>query len=554
MYKKLRYEPILGKSSDWPVVKMYHAKDAFLQEVSELAVKDLLHTEADSLTLRKDLAKSLVHEQARLQKMAWKVDPKDEAAFWSEKINALNGEDIPLSELLKDITLRYAKEIAGGFNLWHYRLAQATASYTLNRLLNPMKPRHPRTLNQIRAKLQEQIHILGSINELRQLARKGTIVMVPTHCSHFDSVLIWWVISTLGLPPFIYGAGLNLFNRQFFAYFMNKLGTYKVDRRKKNIAYLTTLKSYSSLALHWGCHSLFYPGGTRSRNGEIESSLKLGLLGTAIDAQKINYDAHGANAPKIFIVPVVFNYHFVLEAPFLIREYLMAQGDYTYKPTKDWINNSYKLLKLLKTFATKGSSITVSICKPMDVLGNEVDMEGNSYNSEGEQVDIYKFFVQEQGPAKEVEKAQKIKEYTRILGQRIVKAYQKNNCVLTSSLLAFVAFELIRNKYATTSLKDFLNLPNTSLVIPYASLERAFAQVREAAIDLANQGVIQVSEELQQNSIAAMITHGLSNLGLYHDQLPLLRNKEGDITTRDICSLLYYHNKLTGYGLEKYVE
>ena len=110
--------------------------------------------------------------------------------------------------------------------------------------------------------------------------------MVPTHFSNLDSVLIAWVIYELGLPPFIYGAGLNLFNIGIFAYFMNSVGAYKVDRRKKNAVYLETLKTYSTLSIQKGCHSLFFPGGTRSRSGKIENVLKMGLLGTAIEAQR----------------------------------------------------------------------------------------------------------------------------------------------------------------------------------------------------------------------------------------------------------------------------
>ena len=87
--------------------------------------------------------------------------------------------------------------------------------------------------------------------------------MVPTHFSNLDSILIGWVIHVLGLPPFIYGAGLNLFNIKILAYFMNSLGAYKVDRRKKNPIYLEALKSYSNLAIQEGAHSLFFPGGTR---------------------------------------------------------------------------------------------------------------------------------------------------------------------------------------------------------------------------------------------------------------------------------------------------
>src|SRR5204863_9543615 len=59
-------------------------------------------------------------------------------------------------------------------------------------------------------------------------------ILVPTHFSNLDSILIGWIIHAMGLPAFIYGAGLNLFNIKIFAYFMNSLGAYKVDRRKKD--------------------------------------------------------------------------------------------------------------------------------------------------------------------------------------------------------------------------------------------------------------------------------------------------------------------------------
>ena len=67
---------------------------------------------------------------------------------------------------------------------------------------------------------------------------------------------------------------------------MNRLGAYKVDRRKKNPVYLEALKTYSTVVLEKGCHSLFFPGGTRSRSGNLEGRLKLGLLSTAFEAQK----------------------------------------------------------------------------------------------------------------------------------------------------------------------------------------------------------------------------------------------------------------------------
>lgn len=551
MHWKPKYDPILPQAKDWPIVKLSKARKAFLQAVGDQAVQDILALQADQAALRQELSKSLADEQERLQKKPWKVDLPDEPAFWAQVIADLDQEQIDLSAILKKIVTRYASEIAGGFSKWHYHLAQGTASYTLNRLLNPVKPRRLRTLSQIRAKLQEQIHITGAVRELRQLARRGTIVMVPTHCSHLDSVLIWWVIHTLGLPPFIYGAGLNLFNRQFFAYFMNKLGTYKVDRRKKNVAYLSTLKAYSTLALQRGCHSLFYPGGTRSRSGAVETSLRLGLLGTAVEAQQVNYQIHGPAAPKLFVVPVVFNYHFVLEAPLLIRDYLAAQGEGGHHEEESVYANPYKLLKFIKTFATKSSSIAVSIGQPLDLLGNEVGETGHSYDAQGARVDAYTYFCSNKNG---LEAGQKAKECTKNLSQAIVQSYYKNNCVFSSHLVAFTAFALMRQQHAALDLGALFQLPADDLVIPYATLEHTFARVRAAVIDLQASGQIQVADHLKQGSIAGIIIHGLANLGIYHPRRPLLRNRAGDITTQDLRTLFYYHNRLAGYGLEKHVQ
>ena len=116
---------------------------------------------------------------------------------------------------------------------------------------------------------------------------------------------------------------------------MNSLGAYKVDRRKKNLPYLETLRMYSNVAIQKGAHSLFFPGGTRSRSGMIEKQLKLGLLSTAIEAQRNLYLENNPGARKIFVVPVTLNYHFVLEAPELIEDYLQVKGQDRYFAEQD---------------------------------------------------------------------------------------------------------------------------------------------------------------------------------------------------------------------------
>jgi len=92
--------------------------------------------------------------------------------------------------------------------------------------------------------------------------------------------------AAVGIPAFSFGAGLNLFDNEIVGYFINRLGAYRVDRRKKNPIYLECLTSMAAYSIQKGINNLFFPGGTRSRNGGMEDRLKLGLLGSSIEAQR----------------------------------------------------------------------------------------------------------------------------------------------------------------------------------------------------------------------------------------------------------------------------
>ncbi len=391
---------------------------------------------------------------------------------------------------------------------------------------------------------------LITLEHLRKLAKIGTIVMLPTHFSNLDSILIGWVIHTLGLPPFIYGAGLNLFNIEIFAYFMNSLGAYKVDRRKKNMVYLETLKTYSSLAIRQGCHSIFFPGGTRSRSGKLEARLKLGLLGTAIEAQRINYEQNAEDRrKKIFAVPVVLNYNFVLEAPDLIRDYLLLKGQERYYSESDQYSTSGKILKFLIEFFTKGSSISVSIGRGMDLFGNYVDDEGRSIDKNGNHINTRDYFTYKGKITKDLQREE---EYTRMLSENIVKQYHRLNRVFASHLAAFTAFEILRKKYHKLDLYSLLRLPVEEIEIDYQTYRQVFDRLRNCVIDMFNEGEVDMANHLI-GDLDQVINHGIENVGMYHAKRPLLKNREGNIITRDLDTLYYYRNRMDGYDLEKHI-
>lgn len=559
-YVKQQYDYILPKKDEWPVVKLSKNRKEVVRQVAESAKQSVLDLTGASVDLLKEeLETTLYREKLRIKQNPWAVDPDDDKAFWNKvKSNLVHlSADTSLTKtqkkkqyvsILEEITMRYSEEIASNFVHTHYKVTRRIVTFGFSRLLNAARVKGFRSIFSKQYKLQDKIQITGETDQIRDLAAKGTIVMVPTHFSNLDSILIGWVISVLGLPPFIYGAGLNLFNISIFAYFMNALGAYKVDRRKKNLIYLETLKTYSSESLQYGVHSLFFPGGTRARSGAIEKKLKLGLLSTTIEAQRANYqkgmtDING----KIFIVPVTINYHFVLEAPSLIQEYLTMTGQERYYKESDEFSTSYKIFKFLVKFFTKGSDISVSIGRAMDVLGNYVDADGNSMDKNGRQINTEDYFL---SAGKVNIDTQREEEYTNFLGRRIVEEFHRINRVFSSHLVAFTAFQMIKKENKKMDLYSLLRLPEDDIFLVYVEFKEECQRVLNRIYELESEGRLQVAPHLKQD-IDSIIDHGLANVGMYHAKRPLVKNDLGNIETQDMTLLYYYHNRLEGYGLEK---
>lgn len=547
------YEPILPGSDDWPVVKLAKNRKNFIEEVIQASHSKITELTISPQALLDEVELTMYKERLRIKQNPWLVDPDDELPFWnkirSQLIALSRAEDYDeqvVKDLLEQIVSRYANEIAGNFNPSSYRFARTVANFGFSRLLNASRLGF-KSIFSNQLTMQDKIHIVGETEQMRELSKIGTVVVVPTHFSNLDSILIGWVINTMGLPPFIYGAGLNLFNIGIFAYFMNSLGAYKVDRRKKNLIYLETLKTYSRLAIKNGCHSLFFPGGTRSRSGMIESKLKLGLLGSAMEAQREIYEANGNQ--KIFIIPVVLNYHFVLEAPALINEHLKQEGQERYYVEKDEYSGSYKILTFLLKFFTKGSDISVSIGKGMDMLGNPVDMQGNSLDKHGKIINTKDYFLSSGRVKKDKQREQ---EYTDNLGRIIVKEFHRISRVFSSHLVAYAAFSILRKKHKRLDLYSFLRLPVEELIIPYDQFRDSIFKLREELFRQYENGICDLAPHLTDD-LDDVIAHGLSNVGMYHAKRPLVKNQDGDLVSEDLNLLYYYRNRLEGYDLEKII-
>ncbi len=550
-----QFDPVLPDHVDWPLYQMSLNREQFISEVAEATLLELKKSKRNNSRIRDIIAKTYYLEKIRMKSDPYKIDPEDEKPFWKKvkskltevSIGNIDNEDEEIHQVLKSIVKRYSNEIAGNFKISTFRFAQRMTPLILRRVLNSASAKYLKKFYANKYHLSDVLHFTGPINKIRSLVDKGTLVFVPTHFSNMDSILVGWAIESIGIPPLIYGAGLNLFNSRIMGYYMGRLGAYTLDRRKKNPIYLETLKTYSRLSVEKGCHYLFYPGGTRARSGALETRFKLGLLGTITDAQYENCLKNEEAYKKIFIVPVVINYHFVLEAKQLIEQHLKKTGEEKYlKNDEADIKGVNNVMSLVWKFFSTSSEMAISFGKPMDIFGNDVDEEGNSTDKHGQQVKIHDYFKLN---GKIVEDQQRNQIFTGLLADHILKEYRKSTIVFSSQLLAFAAFQIIKSNNKRLDIYELLRLPEDDRTISYDLMTNALYKLIQHLKAMNESGQILLDPQIHK-SIDQLIEHGLKNLGVYHNVKPLILTEENEFVSNNMNLLYFYHNRLSGFGLE----
>ncbi len=551
---------VIPRIKDWPINLIDKKKDKILQETISESILEFNKSYPTLSQLREQLQKTLYLENIRIRNESWEVDPEDESDFWKKiKKRLLEADPNKIDEdkskklhqeLLQDIMSRYANEIIGHFNPNMFWFARQLLVRFFARLFNSyfggftgiFKPHD---------ELKDKLVVAGPVEKLRNLSLKGTVILVPTHFSNLDSAIIGFGMDYIGMPAFQYGAGLNLFNSKIFSFFAGKLGAYKLDRRKKNPIYLETLKTYSKTNVLAGAHTIFYPGGTRSRAGNIETELKLGLLGTVMEAQRIHFEKNPTNlAPKIFVVPLTISYNFVLEASSLIVDQLKRTGKEQYLVHETPQVAGKGIWKFFWETFSKSTDLTLSLSDPMDVFGNALDDDGNSLDKFGNKINIRSYFVNK-GQLKADDQREMI--YTQMLGDKIIEGFFKNNVVYPSHVVTFVAFELLKRKLNNPDLFTLLRTSEEDREINWEDFKASVKKVIDELYMMNNRGQIKLSPNITTKELHEIIELGIYNVCIYHTNLPIMRNKEGNITSEDLKLLYYYHNRLLGYGLHKFI-
>jgi glycerol-3-phosphate O-acyltransferase len=446
-----------------------------------------------------------------------------------------------LERALSDLTDWYAHDVVGNFNPAVFAVATRILPVGLSLLFSPVKL--GRSLADV-SQLRERILIEGQVADLERLSRRATLVVVPTHLSNLDSIVVGFALERTHLPPCTYGAGKNLFTNPLMAFFMRNLGAYRVDRRIKHDLYKDVLKAYSTVLLERGYHSLFFPGGTRSRSGAIESKLKLGLAGTALEAT-INMMRTGGGRP-IYIVPATINYHLVLEAATLIEDYLKEAGKSRYIIDDDESTRLSRVARYLSDMLRSDASMTMRFSEPLDVLGHRVSPDGVSHDDRGRPVELRPFLTS--GGEVKTDAARDA-EYTRELGERIAEAFQADTHVLSTHLVAYVLFRKLLGRSAGDLFHVLRGAEDSADDLPTADVLASIARVRARLAELAAARKVRLGLRVANSAPEALLDEALRFFTLFHVR-PVARRTGENVAVEDRSLLYYYHNRLVSYGLE----
>ena len=175
----------------------------------------------------------------------------------------------------------------------------------------------------------------NGLDRIRQVAKKGPLILVPCHKSHLDYLIISWVFLVNNIPCPLIAAGKNLSFWPLGPIFRGGGAFFLRRSFKGDILYPKIFAAYIKKVLDEGFHLEFFIEGGRSRTGKMLTP-KIGLLSLLMDAfAKNDWD-------DMTFVPIYIGYDRVLEEKAYINE---IEGG---KKNPENLKNVIKARKFLK--------------------------------------------------------------------------------------------------------------------------------------------------------------------------------------------------------------
>jgi len=529
--------PYVPRPSDPSIFWFNSERDDIVSDV----VNRICEThEADRNKLEMALNDAAFHEIRRLERQR-DDEARDRLGYWRSMIRRIGRMDeAEQRRVLHTIVTTMARDVAGNFDPRVYRFARQAVPRLIAGVMEPSRLTRGFTAPQSEV-LSRVLRVQGDIEHLRYLQSEGSLVFVPTHSSNLDSIVLAQALEVCGLPPVIYGAGKNLFTNPIISFFMHNLGAYRVDRRIRVKLYKEVLKLYSQVMIERGYHSLFFPGGTRSRSGMIESHLKLGLLGSAVEAFTINR-VRRVDRP-VWFVPTTINYALVLEAETLIRDWLTEEGKARYIIEDDEFSQIDRWFAFFRKVVGMRGACIIRFGEPIDPFGNDIDEKGASVSPAGHVIDPGGYVERRGVPV--VDEARDA-AYTRDLGEVLAKRYESDTVLMSTQVVGHVLYRYLVQ--ATPGMDLFARMRLRGDVrVERDQVIRDLGEARDRLIDLERDGVVRISDVVRDESSDDLLEQGLGFWNGYHDSTAA-RLEGSQVVLCDPSLLLYYQNRLVPFA------
>ncbi|MEM6956216.1 MAG: 1-acyl-sn-glycerol-3-phosphate acyltransferase [Myxococcota bacterium] len=489
-----------------------------------------------------------MHESNRLSKQR-DSEAEQSLGFWRGLMRRIaRMSDAEKRAATHQIAFRFAKDVAGNFDPRVYAMSRAAVPRLITGVMRPaglksaLRP-SSKERGTGRNTADGLLRIEGDVERLRRLQKDGALVYVPTHSSNLDSIVLGRALERSNLSPVVYGAGKNLFTNPIISFFMHNLGAYRVDRRVRARIYKDVLKSYSQVMIERGYHSLFFPGGTRSRSNLIERKLKLGLAGSAVTAFSRN-QVHGV-ARRVYFVPTTINYELVLEAETLIEDWLKEEGAARYIIEDDEFSRVDRWVSFFQKLVSQTSACIVRFGEPIDPFGNVIAEDGTSIGPGGTSIDP-RSYVLHRGEA--VLDAARDAAYTQDLGEVLVERFPKDTVIMATALVAHVLYRRLVRQTLTLDLFTRLRLRG-DVSVARDEFEREVGETRDRLCELEAKGCVRLSDSIRDAEPAVIVKRALDVWNGYHSRTAA-KDLGVEITAEDPTLLLYYQNRLVPFAAD----
>lgn len=513
---------------------MTRASGLFEPLPRELVIRDLLdRSRARFDALSDDALGALLEDAVYHERKRFERDSPEEGELerLDKLTNALvHGKRADWTQHGLLLVRSWADEIHGRFSHRAYRAATRVLPRTLSGMLTARPSKLPSW-----GGLESRIQIRGDVELLQKLAHESTLFLAPTHVSNLDSPVIGYALYAAGLPPFVYGAGLNLFSNPVMGWWMSRLGAYTVDRRKRARLYKEVLKDYSIRCLTTRHHSLFFPGGTRARSGAVETHVKKGLLGTGVVAWQEMLAAGRADS-DVYVVPLTLSFQLVLEANTLIEDHLAEAGKQRYIITDDEFTQPRKLYQFASRMMELDASIVCHFGQPLDCLGNPVSSDPEERRAQSERRRRY---VTDRDGAVEHD-PQRDRVYTDRLADALIEAYPRYAHAMVTHVAAYAGWKCLEEAVGSTDTFRLVRVPVGKRTFPRHVYLEKLGQVFDQVVQGAQEGRWHADLPPTPEGV---LEAALDRFGRYHRSHALERRGSA-IVVQDPRLCLYYKNRL----------